>query len=77
MNRKSKKIIATEKMTDMKKEILIVTVVDLITGKKYSDSVPYNKHVGKEQINTLKKDLINNNNLSKENCRTEWKIETE
>lgn len=62
----------------MKKEILKVTVIDLETGNRYSEKVePYNKNVKEEQIETSKKRLVVKNKLSKENCKTEYEIETE
>lgn len=59
----------------MKTEVAIVTVTDLKTGKTYIDTVdPYNKSVAQEQIKTLRRDLINKNNLSEPECKTEWEI---
>lgn len=59
----------------MKTEVAIVTVTDLKTGKRYIDTVdPYNKNVAQEQIKTLRRDLINKNNLSEPECKTEWEI---
>lgn len=59
----------------MKTEVAIVTVIDLKTGKRYIDTVdPYNKNVAQEQIKTSIRNLINKNNLSELECKTEWEI---
>lgn len=59
----------------MKTEVAIVTVIDLKTGKIYIDTVdPYNKNVAQEQIKTSIRNLINKNNLSELECKTEWEI---